>query len=318
MTSQNKKNPILVLGGTGHYGRHIVRALLDKDIPVRVLSRNRQKGYELLGDQVMIVEGDITSAEDIQAALQGVEAVIISVSAFSPQLIRQMKQIERDAVLSVLRAAEDADVRRVVYISVFDVRQQVIEDIGDKYETARIKQEVESALARTSFNWTVLGAPPSMEIFFALIRGDTLSVPGGGPPALPTISPVDVGEIAAQTVLRDDLHGLRIRMVGPDLLSFPQAAKRISAVTGKRIRFRAVPLLPIRVASYIVAPFYPYLRVIVAHLELLNNFPADIAEEAGKDHQWLLEHFDYNPTTLEKEATRRMQLTKSIGIVSLH
>ena len=30
MESKKKKAPILVLGGTGHYGRNIVRSLLEK------------------------------------------------------------------------------------------------------------------------------------------------------------------------------------------------------------------------------------------------------------------------------------------------
>ena len=43
-------------------------------------------------------------------------------------------------------------------------------------------------------------AAPSMEIFFAMLRGDTLVVPGGGPPALPTVAASDLGEIAAQAM----------------------------------------------------------------------------------------------------------------------
>ncbi len=34
-----------------------------------------------------------------------------------------------------------------------------------------------------------------------------MMVPGGGPEGLPTVSAVDVGEIAAQALLRDDLSG---------------------------------------------------------------------------------------------------------------
>ena len=40
---------ILVLGGTGHYGRHIVKALIKQNQNVRVLSRNVPKAREILG-----------------------------------------------------------------------------------------------------------------------------------------------------------------------------------------------------------------------------------------------------------------------------
>ena len=51
--------PILILGGTGHYGRNIVSNLLEKGQPVKVLSRDAASAQKILGDKVNIVEGDI-------------------------------------------------------------------------------------------------------------------------------------------------------------------------------------------------------------------------------------------------------------------
>ena len=146
-----------------------------------------------------------------------------------------------------------------------------------------------------------------MEMFFAMLRGNTMSVPGGGSNAIPNVSPSDLGEIAAQTIMRDDLGRKRIRVTGPEAISFPEAADRISKVTGRRIKFRKIPLLPLKLASIISRPFTPYLKHLVAAIKLMNNFPKDIAEEVPQDHQWLLEHFDYTPTTLEMEARNRNQ-----------
>jgi uncharacterized protein YbjT (DUF2867 family) len=305
MKSKKVNAPILVLGGTGHYGRHIVRSLLEKGQPVRVLSRNASHAREVLGDGVEIVEGDITSQESVVEALRGARAVVISVSAFNPQSIQKLRLIERDSVLMVLEEAQKAGISRVVYISVYDIREDLIEKLD--LETGRIKLEIEAALARSDFNWTVLGAPFSMEMFFAMIRGDTMTVPGGGPPALPTISPVDVGEIAAQTVLRDDLGGKRIRLAGPEAISFPEAARRISEVTGKTVKFRKIPLVPLKIASVLSRPFYPYLRHLVQSIVLMNSFPQDVVAEVPEDHRWLVNTFVYTPTTLEMEARRRTE-----------
>jgi uncharacterized protein YbjT (DUF2867 family) len=209
-----------------------------------------------------------------------------------------------------LAEAEAAGVQRVVYISVYDIRQALADEL--RLESAGIKQHVERALAKSNFDWTVLGAAPSMELFFAMIRGDTMVVPGGGPPALPTISPLDVGEIAAQAALRDDLGGRRFRMAGPEALSFPQAAARISAVTGKPLKFRKIPLLLPRIASLILKPLTSlsdrllFVHTMLGYVNLLNAFPPDIAAEAAPDHQVLQDTFDYTPTTLEMEVQRRM------------
>lgn len=299
-----KVRPILVLGGTGHYGRHVVRSLLGRGRAVRVMSRDAARARGVLGAGVDIVEGDITSRGSVVAALEGVGAVVISVSAFSPRLIRRLKQIERDAVLAVLDEARRARVRRVVYLSIYEIRTDVAQDLG--LETAGIKLEVENALARSDLEWTVLGMAPSVELFFALIRGGTMIVPGGGPPALPTVSPVDAGEIAAQTILRDDLAGLRIRVVGPDAISFPEAARRISAAIGRRVRFLKVPLLPLRIVSAVAGPINPYLRAVAGSVELMNRFPEDVAAQALEDHRWLVDTFELVPTTLEMEARRRL------------
>ena len=305
MKSQKTNPPILVLGGTGHYGRNIVRSLLEKGQPVRVLSRNAADARRVLGDGAEIVQGDITSRESVIEALKGVRAVVVSVSAFSPKLIRRLRLIERDSVLVVLDEAQKAGVSRVVYVSVYDVKKDLLARLNVDLETAKIKGEIEAALARSDFNWTVLGAPPSMEIVFAMIRGDTMMVPGGGPPALPTVSSVDVGEIAAQTVLKNDLHGKRIRMVGPEAISFPEAAKRISAATGRSIGFRKIPLLPLKIASIVTWPINPFLRHLYEHVKLMNNFPQDLVDRVPQDHRWLVDTFDYTPTTLEMEARRR-------------
>jgi uncharacterized protein YbjT (DUF2867 family) len=174
-----------------------------------------------------------------------------------------------------------------------------------------IKVQVESALARSRLNWTVLGAPPSMEIFFAMIRGSIMIVPGGGPAALPTVSPVDLGEIAAQAALRNDLGRMRFRVVGPEAISFAQAAERIGRITGKRIRYLAMPLLLPRIARALARPLAArsdriyFADQMLNFVELLNSFPQSAAGEAVQAHSLLLDTFDYVPTTLEMEARRR-------------
>lgn len=303
---RSKETPILVLGGTGHYGKHIVKSLQEKGRQVRVLSRNAANARRILGDEAEIVEGDITSRESVIKTLEGVKAVVISVSAFTPKLIRKLELIERDSVLMVLEEAQNAGISRILYLSGYALRRGLVEELDLAF--GRIKLEIETALAQSDFSWTVLGEAPSMEVFFAMIRGEKMIVPGGGPPALPTVSSVDTGEIAAQTVLREDLGGRRIRVTGPEAISFPEAARRISAVTGKRLEFQKIPLFPLRVASLVTWPFNPYLRHLVGSARLMNRFPQDLAAQVSEDHRWLVDTFSYTPTTLEMETRRRFAI----------
>lgn len=305
MNSKASKAPLLVLGGTGHYGRNIVRSLVARQEPVRVLSRNESGARRVLGGGPEILEGDITSRQSVVEALRGARAVLVSLSAFSPRLIRRLERIERDAVLTVFEEARAAGLSRVVYLSAYELRPALIEELDLAF--GRVKLAVETALANSDLNWTVLGVAISMEIFFATIRGGKMMVPGGGPPALPTVSPLDVGEIAAQAALSEDLGGRRIRVTGPEALSFREAARRISAVSGKALAVQKIPLSPLQIAATLTRPFNPYLRHLLASVRLMKHFPQDLAAEVPQDHQWLLDRFDYTPTTLEMEARNRIQ-----------
>lgn len=296
--------PVLVLGGTGHYGRHIVRSLLAKGEGVRVLSRDADKARQVLGPEVELIEGDITDREVVLDSLMGAKAMVIAVSAFTPALVKKLRLIELDSVLTVLEEAKKAHVARVVYISVYDIREEFIEKFN--LASGRIKLEVEKSLIESGLNWTVLGAAPSMKIYFKMLNGNKMMVPGGGMSPLPTISPQDLGEIAAQTVLRDDLSGQRLRLTGPEALSFTEAAGRMEKVAGKPITVGKIPLWPIKAAALASKPFSPYLYSLVGYIQLMNAFPQDILAEVQRDHQRLRDLFNYDVTTIEREAANRL------------
>ncbi len=45
----------------------------------------------------------------------------------------------------------------------------------------------------------------------------------------------------------------------------------------KTIRFRRIPLLPLRIASIVTSPFNPFLRHLLQVLALRDHFPQDLA-----------------------------------------
>jgi uncharacterized protein YbjT (DUF2867 family) len=213
-------------------------------------------------------------------------------------------------VLSSFQLARKIGIERIVYLSVFEVDKEFA--AANRIATADEKAAVEDYLSRSDFNWTILGAPPSMEIFFRMIRGTNMMVPGGGPKGLPTVSPVDVGEIAAQAIARDDLNRQRFKLVAPQAYSFPDAAERISRIWGREIRFRKIPLILPTIAYALTTPFCPFSdRMLYAHtllgfIRLLNNFPEKYIGEVPRLHAKLLSTFSYAPRTIEVEAERRI------------
>jgi len=300
----NEKS-VLVLGGTGFYGRHIVKSLVTKKVRTKVLSRNANQARTILGESPEIVEGDVMDLEVINKSLHDVKAVVICLSAMKSKLFRKMKAIERNAVINILDACQKAGIKRVVYTSGYEMRPEILKKLKiEKF--GAIKIEIEKTLKNSNFNWTILGCAPSFELFFAFLKNNKMTVPGGGLKPIPSISAIDVGKIAAQTILRDDLSGKRFRLTGPEAMSFPIAAEHISKLTGKKIKHTKIPLAIIKIVSIIVYPFNPFVDFLYQSLKLLNNFPEDLTSNVPADHKILMETFNYKPVSFNEEIRSRL------------
>lgn len=300
--STRKQGHIAIFGGTGHYGQHAARALLARGETVRVLSRSAARAKETLGAEIEVSEGDICDPMVVAAALDGAKALVIAVAAMTSKLIRRRTEIERDAVLEVLRQAAAAGISRVVYLSVYDIDEDFLRENGIE-EAAANHRVVEKALRDSDFNWTILGCAPSFEFFFMFVEKG--AAPGGGTHDNPTMAPQDVGEIAAQATLRDDLGGRRFRMAGPEPMSFTEAALRVGKITGRTMPLRSIPLGLVRVVSFLSRPFTPFVRFIYTGMLLHDRFPTGLVDSIGEDHGILRDVFDFEPTPFDDAAKQR-------------
>lgn len=303
----NANKRIIVFGGTGHYGRNVVAKLVSKGALVRVVSRNAEKARQILGSTVEILEGDITNRATITKSLKDIQGIVICLSAMNRKQIKQMEKIEYDAVLEIMDEAKKANVKRFVYMSGYEIREELLHRLNI-LDFGKIKLQMEKKISASDFNWTILGDAPSYEIFFAFIRNGKMAVPGGGMSAIPCISSEDVGEITAQTALRDDLNGQRIKLTGPRALTFPQAAEIISKCSGRKIDHVKIPLFVFRIVAKALLPVNPFINYLYKSLKMLNNFPVDLADDVPQAHRRVTEIFNYFPASLEQETGKRMAL----------
>ena len=127
--------PVVVFGGTGHYGRWIVASLVRRGTPVRVVSRNPEAARKIVGEAPAIVEGDIVSENAVALALEG-PGGRLRVSATNSKLIRRRREIERDAMHA---GAGLGGGRRVAHLSAFEIREEFIRKLacGPRREPCR-------------------------------------------------------------------------------------------------------------------------------------------------------------------------------------
>src|SRR5215207_6535718 len=181
-------SPILVTGGTGTLGRHVVRRLRDSGCDVRVLSRHSHSPE----DGVDFVTGDLATGEGIDAAVAGVGTVVHCAGT---------SKGDEDKARNLVRAASRAGVRHLVYISVVGAdRIPIVSGIdramfgyfGSKLAAERIVSD--SGLA-----WTTLRATQfhdlQLTVAEQMAKLPVIPVPSGV-----RFQPVDADEVAARLV----------------------------------------------------------------------------------------------------------------------
>ncbi|MCU0424608.1 MAG: SDR family oxidoreductase [Candidatus Kapabacteria bacterium] len=118
---------ILVAGAGGHAGKYIVPLLLERGYCVRLLTRSIDRLAKLFPQtqfpNVEFAEADITNKASLQAACEGVAAVISTVGAsldmndFGDK--RSFHEVDYEGNHNLLIAAKAHGVRKFVYVSAF-------------------------------------------------------------------------------------------------------------------------------------------------------------------------------------------------------
>lgn len=107
---------VLVTGGNGFIGRHVVSALRDRGHRVKILTRSAAPSA--VGEDVEIVHADLREDVDLAPGLAGVDAVVHCAAAMGGGMAEQ-RAVTVEATRRLLAAMDRAGVRRIVGISTF-------------------------------------------------------------------------------------------------------------------------------------------------------------------------------------------------------
>lgn len=114
---------ILVTGATGLVGNAVATRLAEEGRAVRALVRDPARARAMLPAAVELARGDVTEPETVAAACAGAE-LVFHAAGLPEQWMRDesiFDRVNRGGTRTVLRAARDAGVSRVVYTSTMDV-----------------------------------------------------------------------------------------------------------------------------------------------------------------------------------------------------
>lgn len=179
---------ILVTGGTGTLGRHVVRRLRDAGRDIRVLSRRAHEDEA----GVRFVVGDLVQGTGVDAAVAGVSTILHCAGGRTGDEV---------ATRHLVEAAARAGRPHLVSISVVGAERIPVSGWIDRkmFGYFAMKREVEDVVAGSALPWTTLRAAQFHDLIFMV--AETLAKL----PVVPVapgfaFQPIDSDEVAARLV----------------------------------------------------------------------------------------------------------------------
>ena len=268
---------ILVTGGTGFVGGHIVHELRGRERPVRCLVRDARKASKLAAWGAELVEGDLTDPESLRRAIAGSDTVIHLV-AIRQGREEQFRRIMVDGTRLLLAAAKEADLGRFVHMSALGTS----EDTKDLVPYYRAKWETEqmvraSGLPHVIFRPSFIFGPDGgiLPTFVKLARLMPVTpIIGSGRQRIQPIWVDDVAAYFAEAVERDDVTGQLFELGGPDAVSWNEFWERLKRIRGMRRPSIHVPVGLMRVNALLTERLpgdIPLTRDLLKMLEHGDN-----------------------------------------------
>jgi uncharacterized protein YbjT (DUF2867 family) len=191
---------ILVIGGTGRTGHHIVQKLKQRGYGVRVLARNPNAARAHFDADIDVIAGDITQAAAVKAAMHDIDGCVIIVeSATSDHAPNSPQRVHYEGTRHVLAAANHAT--QIVLVT------QIYITRSDRYPEVRNithwRGQAEQALRTSGLPYTIvrpswLTEEPEGHAAIRFEQGDT----GEG-----QISREDVAEVCVQSLFLPEAQG---------------------------------------------------------------------------------------------------------------
>ena len=227
---------VLVTGGTGFVGTHLVNRLLHRGHEVAVLARDPRKTRNRYNRPVETVPGDVLDASTLVPAAAGRDAVVHLVGIISESGSQTFDRMHREATERVVAAASEAGVSRYLHMSAMGSAEDSPSEYG-RTKAAGEKAVRESGLSWTIFRPSVVFGPGDgfVSLLASLVAGNPGFIPviGPGTTRFQPVAVEDVARVFADALEKPETAGRRFEIGGPDTLSLNDVYREIAAAVGK-------------------------------------------------------------------------------------
>lgn len=242
---------VVVFGGSGFIGTHVVRALAKRGARVRVAMRRPHLGHALrvLGDvgQIQLMQANVRYPDSVDAALEGADAVVNLVAVLLERGAQKFKALHVEGARAVADAAARRGVSRIVHVSALGAAPNGSRFARTKYAGERAM--LEAAPTATILRPSIVFGPEDhffnrfgqMAATAAAVRPfGALPLIGGGKTRFQPVFVGDVADAVCAALQREDARGRVYELGGPREYTFKEMMQYIVRETERR-----VPLMPL-------------------------------------------------------------------------
>ena len=250
---------LLVTGGPGFLGTHLVPRLVAAGHEVRIIGRSKPAGPGL--EKAEYVQGDLKNREVVRRALEGVQAVyhLAGLVSFQDKDARRMYELHVDSTRELLRDVRESGVQRVILastsgtIAVSKEERVGTEDDGYPIEVvgrwpyylSKIYEEKlaleycrQHAIPLVVLNPSLLMGPgddrlSSTWTVMKFLQRELPAMPGGG---MSFVDARDAADAFVNALTRGEVYGRHLMGVNLSMPDFFERLERLSGVPAPRLK----------------------------------------------------------------------------------
>lgn len=266
---------ILVTGGSGFVGRHLVARLVSQGERVRVLARS---AADLPGTE--LAQGDLRDLSSVVSAARGCAAVIHLVGIIRERRDATFQTVHVEGTRTVVEARRQAGVSRLLHMSALGSRPNARSRYHQtKWEAEELVRG--SGLPATIFRPSVMFGAGNNFLPVArglLHRGPVIPIIGSGESLLQPVWVEDVVSCFVGALSRPETSGRAYDLGGAERITFEQLVDLLAEADGVRKRKLHLPVTPMRAVAWLGSRLIPNFPLTPDQLTmLLEDNVCDIA-----------------------------------------
>jgi NADH dehydrogenase len=222
---------ILLIGATGFLGRHVLKRLQDRKVPMRVLARGsgdwqdqsvRVKQFRQRGIEVTLC--DIKSTSAVERAAEGSTCIINLAGVMRGATEEELEAVQLDAVEQLLAIIKEKNIQRYIQVSCLGAESD------SECVYLKTKWEAEELVKQSNCYWTIFRPSflfgesfPLLDILMPCIKMPMMMpVIGSGMNQLQPVWVEDVADCIVDSIYDRESVGQSFELGGPDVFTMSE------------------------------------------------------------------------------------------------